>query len=85
MLLLVQANLSEYNIPGASNILDGPFTDFLPLWYVGVGYKIVQTMIVNAIFPFVEFGIAYSKLWVFRKMDRGWSSKDTYKTKKTNM
>lgn len=61
LLLLVQANLQEYQIPYASDILDGPFTDFLPLWYVGVGYKIVQTMIVNAVFPFIEFGIAYSR------------------------
>jgi len=42
-------------------------------------------MIVNAIFPFIEFGIAYSKLWAFRKLDQGFSSKDSYKTKKTNM
>lgn len=41
LLLLVQANLKEYDIPFASEILNGPFTDFLPLWYVGVGYKIV--------------------------------------------
>jgi len=84
LLLLVQANLSEYDVPFVSSALDGPFTDFLPLWYVGVGYKIVQTMIVNAIFPFIEFGIAYTKLWVFRRMDDGFA-KDSYKTKKTNM
>jgi hypothetical protein len=41
LLLLVQANLSEYNIPYASTIFNGPFTDYLPLWYVGVGYKLV--------------------------------------------
>jgi hypothetical protein len=43
-------------------------------------------MIVNAIFPFIEFGIAYSKLWFFRKMDQGFcKGKDGTKTKKTNM
>jgi hypothetical protein len=42
-------------------------------------------MIVNAIFPFIEFGIAYTKLYVFRKLDHGLWSKDSYKTKKTNM
>ena len=82
---MVQANLSEYHIPYVSTIFDGPFTDFLPLWYVGVGYKMVQTMIVNALFPFIELGIAFTKLWVFRRLDRGWSINDTYKTKKTNM
>ncbi len=72
-------------MPQLGRIFNGPFTDFLPLWYVGVGYKIVQTMIINAIFPFVEFGIAFTKLWVFRTMDRGLFTKDTYHTKKTNM
>ena len=42
-------------------------------------------MIVNAIFPFIEFGIASTKLYVFRKLDHGLWSKDSYKTKKTNM
>ena len=42
-------------------------------------------MIINAIFPFIEFGIAFGKLWVFRIMDRGWGNKNTYQTKKTNM
>ncbi len=42
-------------------------------------------MIINAIFPFVEFGIAFTKLWVFRTLDRGLFTKDTYHTKKTNM
>ncbi len=83
-MLLVQANVGEYDIPYVKSVLDGPFTDFLPLWYVGVGYKIVQTMIVNAIFPFIEFGIAYTKLWVFRRLDDGFA-KDSYMTKKTNM
>jgi hypothetical protein len=41
LLLLVQANLQEYHLPYVGSIFDGPFTDFLPLWYVGVGYKIV--------------------------------------------
>ena len=45
----------------------------------------MQTMIINAIFPFVEFGIAFTKLWVFRTLDRGLFTKDTYYTKKTNM
>jgi hypothetical protein len=42
-------------------------------------------MIINAIFPFIEFGIAFTKLTVFRILDRGWRNKDTYQTKKTNM
>jgi hypothetical protein len=84
LMLLVQANLQEVDFPLADSVFNGPFYDYLPLWYTAVGYKLTQTMIINSIFPVIEFGIAYSKLWVFRKMDRSWGS-DTYKTKKTNM
>jgi hypothetical protein len=84
LLLLVQANLGEVDFPLAASVFNGPFYDYLPLWYTAVGYKLTQTMIINSIFPVIEFGIAYSKLWVFRKMDRKWGS-DTYVTKKTNM
>ncbi len=41
-------------------------------------------MCINAVFPFVEFGIAYSQKFAFRLLDRSWGS-DTYKTKKTSM
>lgn len=84
LILLVQANFSEVDIPLAKSIFNGPFYDYLPLWYTAVGYKLTQTMIINSIFPYIEFGIAYSKLWVFRKMDRKWGT-DTYSTKKTTM
>jgi len=41
-------------------------------------------MLINSIFPFVEFGIAYTRAWVGRKKDRHWGS-DTYRTKMTSM
>lgn len=41
-------------------------------------------MIINSIFPYVEFCIAFTKAWIFRRKDRSWGS-DTYKTKKTSM
>lgn len=41
-------------------------------------------MIINSIFPSIEFGIAYTKLWLFRKMDRKWGTNE-YNTKKTNI
>lgn len=84
LMLLVQANLQEVNFPLADSVFNGPFHDYLPLWYTAVGYKLTQTMIINSVFPAIEFGIAYSKLTVFRLMDRKWGS-DTYKTKKSNM
>lgn len=41
-------------------------------------------MIINSIFPYIEFFIAYTKLSLFRLRDRSWG-KDSYKTKKTSM
>lgn len=41
-------------------------------------------MIINSVFPYVEFGIAYAQRFAFRLMDRSWGN-DTYKTKKTSM
>jgi hypothetical protein len=82
-MLLSNANFLEVGLPLAS-LFKGPFYDFTTKWYTAVGYRLTQTMLINAFFPFIEFSIAYSKLWTFRKMDRSWSS-DTYKTKKTSM
>jgi hypothetical protein len=80
---LVNANFGEIGLPLA-DVFKGPFYDFIPTWYTAVGYRLTQTMLIAAIFPFVEFGIAYTRFTLFRKMDRSWGS-DTYKTKKTSM
>jgi hypothetical protein len=91
LIILVQANFKEIGLPfpdsameNINKIFNGPFYDFVPLWYVAVGYKLTQTLIIMAIFPFVEWGMAYYRQWLFRKLDNGWTN-DTYKTKKTSM
>lgn len=61
LLLLVQANLKEVDIPLASSIFSkGPFYDYLPKWYVAIGYKMTQTMIINSFFLYIDFAIAWS-------------------------
>jgi hypothetical protein len=40
-------------------------------------------MVIVAFWPFFEFGMFYSKIWLERRMDG--SYKDGYNTKKTNM
>jgi hypothetical protein len=85
LIILVQANFKELGVPDTINkVFNGPFYDFVPLWYVAVGAKLTQTMIIMAMFPFVEWGMAYYRQWLFRKLDNGWTN-DTYKTKKTSM
>jgi len=44
MPFLVNANSSDF-AQEHEWIFDGPFNDFIPLWYRVVGYSIVQTMI----------------------------------------
>lgn len=67
-----------------NNIFNGPFYDFVPIWYAATGYKVVQTMIINAVFPLCEIGMGYGPLWLARKIDSSWTN-DTYNTKTTNM
>jgi hypothetical protein len=50
LLLLVNANLMD--ISGLlGRIFDGRFYDYSPQWYVSVGDKLVQTMLLNAFMP----------------------------------
>lgn len=65
-MLLSYSNFAEIGLPLAS-LFDGPYYDFTPSWYTTVGYKLTQTMLINAFFPCVEFAIAYSMLWFFRR------------------
>ena len=50
LLLLVNANLSDVS-GWLGNIFDGRFYDYSPQWYVSVGDKLVQTMLLNAFMP----------------------------------
>jgi hypothetical protein len=56
----------------------------MPLWYVNVGMKIVQTMIINSILPYVGLVTAFAIPALKRKMDRKFTN-DHYKSKKTSM
>lgn len=40
LILLVQANLQEVDFPLSQSVFNGPFYDYLPLWYTAVGYKL---------------------------------------------
>ena len=83
LLPLVFANFEEVGLPLAS-YFNAQFPDFTPMWYVVVGFQLEKTMIINALFPFIEFTVAYTKGWLARKMDRSWTN-DTYQTKLSSM
>ena len=50
LLLLVNANLNDVSSL-LGNLFDGRFYDYSPQWYVTVGDKLVQTMLLNAFMP----------------------------------
>ena len=83
LMLLVYANFNDAGLPLGS-LFNGPFADFVPFWYVQVGWKMTQTMIINSFMPVVSFGIAWGMKFAFRLLDRSFG-KDTYKTKKTSI
>lgn len=81
LLLLVNADLSQFNLP-LLNLLDaGVYTDFGPKWYGDVGQAIVTTMLFNMVFPIIEFFIFGSIRFLRRMADRGCSMRR--RTKKT--
>lgn len=51
-------------------------------WYTDIGPALVQTMLINAVFPIVEVGYTYPQRVLWRMLDRGCCSCNTYKTKK---
>lgn len=84
LLLLVNGNLTEHDPVFLTKFVRGPFYDYMPLWYVNVGEKIVQTMIINSILPYVGLTTGFLIPWLKRKMDRRFGD-DLYDTKKTSM
>mmetsp|Transcript_44012 Transcript_44012/g.42596 ORF Transcript_44012/g.42596 Transcript_44012/m.42596 type:complete len:213 (-) Transcript_44012:939-1577(-) len=80
LLLLANANFSETHIPLVDKIFKGKYTDLHQNWYDDVGATLVQTMMINAVMPLAEFGGYWTMGFVFRLMDRSYSS-DTYLSK----
>lgn len=83
LVLLAYANMGEFSGWFAS-FFNNYYYDFTANWYTVVGYSYLKTLLINCFFPFVEFGIAYSQSWLFRKLDKG-KGKDEYSTKLTSM
>ena len=77
--MLVNASLSEAGLP--ISFFNGQYPDFTFEWYDDVGASLVQTMLINAFSPIIEFGVFYILGVMLRWKDRGFSN-DTSKTKK---
>lgn len=84
LLLIVNANMTEHSPKIITKYISGTYYDYFPAWYSDVGMKILQTMIVNSIMPYVTLTTGFVIPWIKRKMDRKFGS-DPYVTKKTSM
>lgn len=78
VLLIVNANLTEYNPQFFTSNFRGPFSDYNPMWYNEVGYKILQTMLINSFMPYVTVATTIMVPMAKRWLD---SKNDLYKTK----
>jgi len=83
LLVLVNGNMTEHSPKFITKFIKGTFYDYMPDWYANVGFKIVQTMIINAIMPYVALATSFIVPALKRKLDRKFGS-DVYKTKKTS-
>ena len=83
LLLLVNGNMTEHEPKILTKYFNGPFYDYMPAWYSNVGLKIVTTMIINAIMPFVALATTFIVPALKRFVDRKFSS-DIYTSRKTS-
>jgi len=84
LLLLVNANLSEHPKLPLSSWLQGPFYDYMPAWYIDVGYKLVYAMIINAFMPYAGIVSCFMAPAIKRLLDSKFTW-NMYKTKCKSM
>ena len=86
-LLLADADFSSANYPLLGWIpLKGPYPDLTENWYLNIAPSLIFTMLLNAVYLYIEFAISFGTKALFRAMDQGWSTycccKPDKKTKK---
>ena len=84
LLLIVNANMTEHAPLFLTKYIAGRYHDYMPDWYADVGAKIVQTMLINSILPYVGLVTGFLIPWVKKGLDNKFSG-NPYKTKKTSM
>lgn len=84
IILIVNANLTEHQPKAIFSIFNGPFSDYMPQWYLDVGMKIIVTYFVQGLMPFVKIVIEGFKSTLKILIDTKCRF-DPYVTRKTNM
>lgn len=84
LLLIVNGNMTEHEPYFITKYIAGPYYDYVPAWYSDVGMKIVQTMLINSIMPYVTLTTGFLIPKIKQKLDQKFKN-DPYVTKKTSM
>jgi len=84
VLLLGQANFSQTWLTFIP--FNGAYLDLTESWYINIGPSLVSAMLLNSIYIYLDFGIAYGTKFFFRALDQGgcWCCKKR-KTKATTI
>lgn len=69
VLLLGNANLQSSHLKFIP--LDGAYVDMTQGWYLDIGPALVSTMVINSVYVYCDFAIAWGTKWLFRSLDQG--------------
>ena len=81
---MVNANLTEHKWIPFNEYFTGPYYDYTPMWYADVGFKIVQTQIIQSMLPYSTLVMGFMIPIMMRLWDNSCSC-SKYKTGKTSM
>ena len=84
LITLVNADLTEHHPYWLTKYFKGPFHDYMPLWYIDVGLKITQTMVIQCIMPYVTLTVGFLVPAIKSYLDTKGTG-DAYVTKQTSM
>jgi hypothetical protein len=76
--------MTEHEPKFITKNINGPYYDYMPEWYSEVGSKIVVTMFINSILPYVGLVVGFLVPWIKRLLDSKFTG-SFYVTKKTAM
>jgi hypothetical protein len=82
LLLLADADLSQITLLSWIPIA-GPFPDLTEQWYIVVAPSLIMTMMINAFYPYIDLGISFGTLALYRCLDQGFSTYICCKKEKT--
>lgn len=82
LLLLADANFDEVKTLSWIN-LNGPFPDLTEQWYIIIAPSMILTMFINSVYVYIDFGISFGTLALFRCLDQGFTTYLCCKKEKT--